>query len=333
MFSVRQPTWHGLENLLTEYPSRTEAQQLAGHEFDVIREPLYRQVIKLVDVLAPNGDSMYQEPQTRYELFEDAEINVRSDTALDLGVVPASRVDVQPKEMWDLAEWVQDTIPGLQFETAGTLREGRDIWILMKRDRPVTIKGDPQGDTCPYLALQNGYVQGSAFRFQQVMMRIVCANTSAGADMEAEGSGHNYSLAHTLNLFERIEEVKAMLQKWDDEVNEWVEAKEHMATLKVTIPGINWFVDEFIAMPDERITSKRVKENVEMARLELIGELYNHRNVGIEGTALGLFEAASSWNEHVRAARTPQSRFQRAVLSRDTTLQAAHTLAIQAATI
>ena len=46
MFSVRQPTWHGLENLLTEYPSRAEAQQLAGHEFDVIREPLYRKVLE-----------------------------------------------------------------------------------------------------------------------------------------------------------------------------------------------------------------------------------------------------------------------------------------------
>ena len=86
-------------------------------------------------------------------------------------------------------------------------------------------------------------------------------------------------------------------------------------------------------MPDERITSKRVKENVELARLELIGELYNARNVGIEGTALGLFEAASSWNEHVRAARTPQSRFQRAVLSRDNVLGAAHSLALSAATI
>src|SRR6188474_3002195 len=145
MFSVRKPTWHGLEDLLQDYPSRVEAQQLAGHEFDVIREPLYRKV------LSPDLSESF-------ELFEDAEINVRSDNSLDLGVVPTSRVDIQPKEMWDLAEWMQDNVKGLQFETAGTLREGRDIWVLMKRDKPLTVKGDPNGDTCPYVALQNGYV-------------------------------------------------------------------------------------------------------------------------------------------------------------------------------
>jgi phage/plasmid-like protein (TIGR03299 family) len=285
---------------------------------------LYRKVVVSL------GDGLVDE---YFALYEDAEVNVRSDTAADLGVVPASRVDVQPKEMWDLAEWMQDNVRGLQFETAGTLREGRDIWILMKRDHPLTVQGDPQGDTVPYLALQNGYVSGSAFRFEQVYVRIVCANTSAAADMEADSSGHNYSLAHTTNLWERIEEIKEMMLRWDEEADQWVEAKEHMARQKVTIPGVNWFVDEFIPMPDERITSARVKENVELARLELIGELYNARNVGIEGTALGLFEAASSWNEHVRAARTPQSRFQRAVLSRDNVLQAAHSLALKAATI
>jgi len=323
MFSVRRPTWHGLENLLTEYPSRAEAQQLAGHQFDVIREPLYRKVIEA-------GGT---EPVEYYELFEDAEVNVRSDTSLDLGVVPTSRVDVQPKEMWDLAEWMQDNVKGLQFETAGTLREGRDIWVLMKRDKPLTVKGDPNGDTCPYVALQNGYVSGSAFRFQQIYMRIICANTSAAADMEAENTNHNYSLAHTLNLWERIEEVKAMMLTWEAEATAWVSAKEHLATQKVSTKGVAWFVDEFIQMPNEAITSKRVKHNVELARLELVGELYNERNVGIEGTALGLFEAASSWNEHVRRAQSPQSRFQRAILSRDTVLQSARDLAIQAATI
>lgn len=320
MFSVRQPTWHGLEDLLTEYPSRTEAQQLAGHSFDVIREPLYRKV------LAPDLTESF-------ELYHEFELNVRSDNALDLDVVPVSRVDVQPKEVWDLAEWIQDNIPGIQFETAGTLNQGANIWILLKRDQVLSVKGDPLGDSIPFFALQNGYVRGTAFRFQQVLTRIVCWNTSQLADLEADRANHNFSLAHTQNLWERIEEVKDTILAWEAEAAAWVEAKEYLATQKVSTKGMAWFVDEFIPMPDEKITSTRVKHNVELARLELIGELYNERNVGIEATALGLFEAASSWNEHVRKAQSPQSRFQRAILTRDTVLQSARELAIQATTI
>ena len=320
MFSVRQPTWHGLENLLQEYPSRVEAQSLAGHDFDVIRETLYRRTLSpdLVEAFEP---------------YEDFEINVRSDNELDLDVVPTSRIDVQPKEVWDLAEWIQDNIPGIQFETAGSLNEGANIWILLKRDRVLEVPGDPLGASIPFFALQNGYTRGTAFKFQQVLTRIVCWNTSQLADVEADRANHNYSLSHTLNLWERIEEIKEAMLAWEREAADWVDAKAYLATNPVSTKGVAWFVDEFIPMPDEKITSLRVKHNVELARMELIGELYNERNVGIEGTALGLFEAASSWSEHVRRAQTPQSRFQRAILSRDTVLQAARELAIAAATI
>ena len=320
MFAVRQPTWHGLEDLLTEYPSREVAQQRAGHEFDVLREPLYRK-------------QLHPDLTESFELYEGFEINVRSDNALALDVVPASRVDVQPKEMWDLAEWIQQNIPGIQFETAGTLNEGRNLWILLKRDQVLSVKGDPQGDSIPYFALQNAYTRGTAYRFQQILTRIVCWNTSQLADLEADRANHNFSLAHTLNLWERIEEVKAAILAWEQEAQDRVAAKEYLVTQPVSTAGISWFVDEFIPMPHVALTSDRVKHNVEIARLELIGELYNARNVGIEGTALGLFEAASSWNEHVRRAQSPQSRFQRAILSRDTVLEAARDLALTATTI
>src|SRR5690606_7861644 len=111
----------------------------------------------------------------------------------------------------------------------------------------------------------------------------------------------------------------------------WVEAKEFMGEQRVSTAGTAWFVDNFIPMPDERLTSARVKANVELARLELIGELYSERGWRIEHTALGLFEAASAWNEHVRRAQTPQTRFQRAILSRDRVLESARDLAFQAA--
>lgn len=317
MFAVRTPTWHGLEELLDTPPSISEAPVLAGHTFQVEREPLYR----------------FQPETMTYTPYEDLELNIRTDTGLALGAVPADRIEVQPQEMWDLIDWILNNVPGLTIETAGTLREGRNIWALLKRNQPLAVAGDPQGYTLPYLVLQNGYVRDQAFRFQQVFVRVVCWNTSQLADVAAERDNMNYSLHHTQNLWERIEEVKEALLGWEAEAYAWAQAKAELATVSVNPKQISWFVDEFLPMPHVALTSERVKENIELARLELISEMFSERGKGLESSALGLFEAASSWNEHIRRASTPQSRFKRALLTRDSVLETARELALAAASV
>ena len=323
VFAVRQPTWHGLEDLLHEHPTRDEAEKLV-HDWQVIREPLYRQVPFINDA---------GEPDALYQLVDEYELNVRSDTARELAVVPTSRVEVQPHEMWDLAELIQGEDKNVIFETAGSLREGRDVWILIKLNEPVTINGDPQGMSLPYFALQNSYEPGTAFRGQATNIRIVCANTSRATDLFAEAQGTNFSFRHGSNLHERVEEIREALAGWRHSISEWKLQKEFLFTQKVTTPQINWFVEQFIPEPHATQTTDRVKDNIEVARTELLFELFNGLTNGINHTSLGLFEAASSWNEHVRAAQTPLSRFKRAVLSPTDVLFQARELAVAAASV
>ena len=323
VFAVRQPTWHGLEDLLSEHPTREEAEKLV-HDWDVVREPLFRQVPFINDA---------GEPDAMYQRLDDFELNVRSDTGTDLAVVPASRVEVQPKEMWDLAELIQGEDKNVIFETAGSLREGRDVWILIKLNEPVEIKGDPQGMSLPYFALQNSYQPGTAFRGQATNIRIVCANTSRATDLQAEVQGTNFSFRHGANLLERVDEIREALAGWRHSIQQWKLEKEFLATVKVSTTQTQWFIEQFIPEPHASLTTDRVKENIEVARTELTLELFNGLTRGINDTALGLFEAASSWNEHVRAAQTPLSRFKRSVLSPTDVLNQAHSLALEAARV
>lgn len=329
LFTVRKPSWHGLGDLLTDYPTRQEAEAFV-HGWHVEREPLYRKVIEVSNTgHGPDGEFFDE----RYELVPEFELNVRSDTSKDLAVVPTDRIDVQPKEMWDLAEIIQGQAKDVMFETAGSYDGGRKVWILIRLAEPIHINGDPNGATLPFFALQNGYAPGIGFRGQASNVRIVCANTSRLADMEAERTGATFTFAHTSNLQSRLEEVRGALEGWRKDITEWKLAKEQMLDVKVTAAQMNWFVEQFIPMPNQRIISDRVRDNVETARIELITELYGGMNVGITGTTLGLFEAASSWNEHVRAAANQQSRFKRALLEPTSILADARQLALQAATI
>lgn len=325
LFTVRQPSWHGLEELLPDYPTRDEAEKLV-HNWDVIREPLYR---KSIGISAKYPDDVYE----TYELVPEFELNVRSDNGDDLAVVPTDRVDVQPREVWDMAELIQGEDKSVLFETAGSLRGGRDIWILVRLNEPVVVQGDPNGESLPYLALQNSYAPGTAFRAQASNVRIVCANTSRASDVLADAQGVNFSFAHTTNLADRLAGIRDALAGWRTSIQSWHLAKEHMATVRVNTEQMNWFIEQFIPMPNEKLISDRVRSNIETSRIELITELYGGMNQGITGTALGLFEAASSWNEHIRAAANQQSRFRRAMLEPTTILEEARDLALVASRV
>jgi len=321
--AVRDPLWHNLQELLKEAPSRKEAETKV-HNYQVIREPLYRKV----PIITDDGDLTHE-----FVVYEDEELNVRSDTGTVFGSVVRERVDPQPAEVWDVADFIMEHNKGVVVETAGTYNSGADMYILLKMDKLIQVAGDPYGDSWAYTALQNAYYTGKSLRFQLTNMRIGCANMSAAADMIAEKRGVNLSLMHTGNLRERIEEVKDFMTAWETGLTEWRLAKEYMATIKVTPEQTNWFIEQFIPAPDAYLTSDRVKENIENSRRQLTFELFNDYNRGIRGTALGLFEAASSYDGHVRDAQTPLTRFRRAVLTPSSILADAHDLALEAASV
>lgn len=322
VLSVRQPTWHGLEEILSEHPTRAEAEAKA-HNYQVIREALYRQRIVFKD----------GEPTVEYYLHEDEQLNVRSDNGLALSTVPTTRHDIQPAEVWDVAEVAMKLENGMVVETAGTFRNGTDMFVLLKLNEPIEIKGDKQGTSLPYIVFQNSYEPGSAFRVQASNVRVVCWNTSRLSDFVAESMHTNWSLAHTLNMQERVDELKDALKGWREGITEWQRAKEYLATLKVNVEQTNWFIDKFIPAPHDSQISERVRRNIEADRNDLIGELFSDRNSGIIGTSLGLFEAASSWNEHVRRAQSPLTRFKRVMLEPSSILADARQLAEDAALV
>ena len=321
---VRQPAWHGLSDVLDTAPDRQTAEALV-HNYKVDREPLYRQVI---DMSEPSGYG--------YVMSPDFELNVRRDTGQVFDMVPKTRMEAQPDEVWDVVEQAQKAMLNLGYgklevETAGTYNGGADMYVLLRFDEPIYIVGDHKGETVSYIAFQNAYTRNKAFRVQPTNVRVVCQNMSNAADFSAEAAGMNLSLAHTQNLLERMTELEEKLVAWRTGVDLWKDAKEEMAKMPVTPAQTNWFIEQFMWMPE--LASDRVRENVEAARVDLIGEYFADFNTGVRGTALGLFEAASSYQSWIRTAQNNMTRFKRSMLSPDTTLRQAADLARDAALV
>lgn len=323
LFSVREMPWHGLGTVLSEYPSRDEAQSIA-HPWEPVTAPVFRQV----PFISEDG-----EPGVRYEAIEGQQEVVRSDNNAHIGVTNDTLGIVTNSEMYDIAEAVAGLGSDVRYETGGTLRGGRSVWLLLRLDEPLVLAGDPNGATLQYFALQNSHDGGGSFRGQAINTRIVCANTSRMADMSAKASGTEIVFRHTKNVKDRIEEAKQALAMWRTSVDEWRVFNEHLLTMRVTDAQREEFIERFVPAPEAAIVSKRVLTNIENARGDLRTIFASETSEGVKNTAYGLVQGAVEYSQWFRSTRgkSDQDRaenlFRRSFLDRDRLVQSAARMA------
>lgn len=315
--AVRQPGWHGLGVTLEDYPTREEAQKLA-HPWEPITEPVF---LKNLHV---EGEFM----STTVDEAPGFKAVRRSDDASLLGIVGEGYEPVTNNEMWDIAEALQGESSDVKFETAGSLQGGKKVWVLVRLADPITLKGDPNGATLPYFALQNAHNGTGAFRGQATMTRIVCANTSQIADQEASVRGTEFSFSHTLNIKDRIEEARDALAGWRHSLDAWQQLTEHMLTINL---DAHEFVERWIPAPPPGTASERVMRNVETARGQWWSAYNSVTCEGIRGTAQGVFAASTEYAEHYRKAQNAESAFRRTYLDSSKAVQTAQHLAMELA--
>ena len=313
LLSVREMPWHGLGVVLDDHPTRAEAQALV-HPWEPVEAPVFSREIQVT----PEG-----ELTNGFGAIPDFKLIQRSDNGERLAIVNDTYQLVTNSEMWDVAEAVGSVGQDIKIETAGSLSGGRKVWALLRFDEPIFIKGDPNGGTLPFLALQNSHDASGAFRAQALNTRIVCANTSAAADAEAKRHGYEFSFRHSSGISERIEEAKAAVSMWREGVQQWQNAMEILVETRITPAQRQEFVERFQPMPPEHLITDRVRNNVLKAREQLVDILHSETCDSIKDNSFGLFQAALEWQQHERIIRGKDNRtrmenhFKRSMMTTD----------------
>jgi phage/plasmid-like protein (TIGR03299 family) len=328
MFTVRLAAWHGLGTVFEDYPKREEAQAIA-HPWDVVEEPLFRKIKADSNGIETvvDGDGVDYD---RLEQVKGFKANVRSDNDMTLGVVTEKFTNVTNHELWDVAESLERSGADVMFETGGSLKGGRNVWVLLRLQEPLVVKGDPRGETIPYYALQNSFDGSGAFRGQATMTRIVCANTARVADMDAKARGTEFTFRHSTNVGERVEEARIALAQWRESLTAWQAQAEALVERKLPEMSASAFLDRFIPVPPANLVTERVMQNVIKDRSKWL-EAYNGvTGEGLRDTAYGLVQASVEFLEWGRKAFTAESRFQRSFLSKNDLVTHAVNLAMEA---
>lgn len=326
MFSVRETPWHGLGTILADYPQDwAEARREAGLEWEPIARPVYVNDLQITET----GELS----NTFAELDHFTAIQ-RDDNGYVLAVMNKTyeifpNADLGPL----LEEFVKASGGRLQYETAGSLDHGRDVWALLREPEPFQIPGDPNGAVLPFLAAQNSHDGGGALRIQRLQTRIVCKNTSMAADREAEKHGLSFTFRHTKSIGERVEQAKRVVAGLDLDTANYREWAADLLSLKVSAEGKRAFVEAFIPMPVAEVITPRVHNNIESARAIMWGYLNGVTCEGISDTAYGLTQAGIEFLDHGRNSRSSETKFRRCMLSVEPMKRQAEKFAREAALV
>jgi phage/plasmid-like protein (TIGR03299 family) len=203
--------------------------------------------------------------------------------------------------------------PNVKWETAGVLDGGRSVWCLALLDEPVELPGD-DSPTLPYLAITNRHDGTAACALRATAVRIVCANTFRAAELEGERTGATFSFIHKASWRNRIEEARQAVTGARTEMRRYIELADELLAITVTPRQRELFVTEFIPMPPQGLVTDRVARNVDEARNALRLLFQSTTNEQIAGAAYGLGQAAGEYLDHVRTARSWETRLNRTLM-------------------
>jgi phage/plasmid-like protein (TIGR03299 family) len=320
-FSVRKPMWHGLGNVLDEYPETwDDARRLAGLEWEPELRPIVEIRCGTCQHVLDSADievgvcSKCLSTDTKIGLVEGGEQRViRNDTGLHLGSVSKQFSLVTHAEMGEVMEALIDSDSALKFETAGSVRDGRQVWALAYLDEPEQIAGD-DSPTYPYLAILNSHDGTGAMKVVNTSVRVVCWNTYNAASLEGDRTGRQYTFRHVGKVSERIEEAKEAIKGLRVEQRNWIETANRLASFRIDRTAVDNFVYLTIPEPPADVTSDRVKNNIERDRDTLRTIISGRQNDAHRGTVLGLVDAGIEYLDHGRRFRNRETLMNRTML-------------------
>lgn len=288
--SARLDAWHRLGTVLESTFTAEEAMQhakLGG--WNVRKLPLTAQV----------GDSMVDVPG-KYATIRDNPVSSQPEV---LGVVGELYQVFQNEQHCQFLNTLVDE-SGAHFETAGSLRGGREVFVTMRLPQHMTIGGEDE--LRPYIVALNSHDGTSNFRVLTTMVRVVCANTQAAALRSNLGI---HTIHHTGDLEVKVEEVRAALGLSFTYLSDFqAEAEKMLATPLREVDFVNKVRRIFPAKHELTDRGKGQYDKKILFLRQLFAEASTNEN--IRGTRWAGYQAVTEYLDHyapVRAGDDPSN--------------------------
>jgi len=263
--------WHGLGVAVDEAMTSSDALRLAGLDWDVTSEPIYT----AGEVQIPNMRA-----------------NVRSKDNQVFGVVSDRYKIVQNRDAFAFTDLLIKNDLGIdvRYETAGSLENGRRVWMLAKMPEQ-KILGDA---VIPYLVFVNAHDGKGAVRVAMTPIRVVCHNTLT---LGLAAAKRTWSTRHMGNLEAKLEDASNTLQLAQDYMVALTEEADVLQQKKLSDDAVDYFIDSIFRIQDDM--SQRQQLSLLVDRGSFTSILNNKADLKpFANTAWGFYNALADFESH-----------------------------------
>lgn len=286
--SFREPAWHRLGTVFEEEVSTAKMLELAH---------LDNWNVRLEDVEIPNGfasDRSYSFV-TRTNPFDKSQNDV-------LGVVGERYVPLQNEDLFDFGDMLLD---GGRWETAGSIKNGRQVFGSLALERETVLDPNGVGDKVNTYLLVNTSHDGSiAIQASITPVRVVCANTlnlALGNRGRGGSVKQSFKIRHTATATGKVQQAREALGLAHKYMDEFDKMAHSMIQTEVTKSQFDKVVETLYPKPetDSKGSFKKYENKIDLLNAIYVGD-YNNT---ISGTAWGVANALTERLDWYRSAR------------------------------
>lgn len=273
MFYAREKPWHGLGTRVEEAPSSADALRLAGLDWQVVQQPIYTEG---------------KEPISGYKA------NVRDSDGKVLGVVSERYRIIQNEEAFSFTDALLGQ--GVRYETAGSLQEGRKVWLLARLPREYIMSGE---HISPYLVFSNTHDGSGAVKVALTPVRVVCNNT---LNLALDTAERSWSMIHTGNIRDKIKEAEDTLFRAEKYMERLGKEFEDLRGREVTDGQIREYIEQLL--PIEEDATPIQSRNIIRLRKDMERRYFDAPDLqDVGNNAYRFINAVSDFATHARPLR------------------------------
>ena len=273
MFYTREKPWHGLGTRVEEAPSSADALRLAGLDWRVVQQPIYTE---------------------GKELIPGYKANVRDSDRKVLGVVSERYRIIQNEEAFSFTDALLGQ--GVRYETAGSLQEGRKVWLLARLPREYIMSGE---HISPYLVFSNTHDGSGAVKVALTPVRVVCNNT---LNLALDTAKRSWSMIHTGNIRDKIREAEDTLFRAEKYMEHLGKEFEDLRGREITDGQIREYIEQLL--PIEEDATPIQSRNIIRLRKDMERRYFDAPDLqDVGNNAYRFINAVSDFATHARPLR------------------------------
>ncbi|SFK75950.1 phage/plasmid-like protein TIGR03299 [Paenibacillus sp. 1_12] len=273
MFYVREAPWHGLGKRVEQALNSEEALQEAGLDWTVLQK------------------SIQTEDQMEITGYK---ANIRETDQRVLGVVTDRYKIVQNHEAFAFTDELLGE--GVKYETAGSLQNGKKVWLLAKLPDNYIISGDR---ISPYMVFSNSHDGSGSIKVAMTPIRVVCQNT---LNLALSNAKRIWTTIHTGNMKSKLDEARKTILLAESYMDNLGAEVDRLNKIKVSDQKVMEYINLLIPLQDN--ATKQQEKNVQQLRSDMQLRYFDAPDLAFVGkNGYRFINAVSDFATHAKPLR------------------------------